>query len=69
MKNKLMIAAGVTCAVAAGANSIGGLVLACLGHDTLGVPFVFCGVLLFALTEMLLGRVHEVKQPANHGKV
>lgn len=38
MKNKLMIAAGVACAVAAGANSIGGLVLACLGHDTLGVP-------------------------------
>ena len=69
MKNKLMIAAGVACAVAAGANRIGGLVLACLGHDTLGVPFVFCGVMLFGLTEMLLGRVHEVKQPSNHGKV
>ena len=34
-----------------------------------GVPFVFCGVMLFGLTEMLLGRVHEVKQPSNHGKV
>ena len=69
MKNKLMIAAGVACAVAAGANSIGGLVLACLGRYTAGTPLVFYGVLLFALTEMLLGRVHEVKQPSNHGKV
>ena len=63
MKNKLMIAAGVTCAAAAGANSIGGLVLTCLGRYTSGVPLVFCGVMLFALTEMLLGRVHEVKRP------
>lgn len=59
MKNKLMIAAGVTCAVAAASNSIGGLVLTCLGRYTSGVPLVFCGVLLYALTEMLLGRVHE----------
>ena len=41
----------------------------CPGHYTPGVPLVFCGVMLFGLTEILLGLVHEPKRAANHGKV
>ncbi|MEF2822518.1 MAG: hypothetical protein U0N59_04460 [Oscillospiraceae bacterium] len=43
--------------------------MTCPGHYTPGVPLVFCGVMLFGLTEILLGLVHEPKRASNHGKV